>query len=56
MRYMLDTNILIHILKNRSDKPIKKLKELSPDEVCISVITYSELAYGVEHSSLRDVG
>ena len=50
MRYMLDTNICIYIIKNKSKKVIMELKRHKPSEVCVSAITYAELAYGVEKS------
>ena len=50
MRYMLDTNICIYIIKNKPKKVIMELKRHKPSEICVSAITYSELAYGVEKS------
>ena len=50
MRYMLDTNICIYIIKNKPKKVIMELKRHKPSEVCVSAITYAELAYGVEKS------
>jgi tRNA(fMet)-specific endonuclease VapC len=41
---MLDTNILIYILKNKPPKVIQYLNELmDEDEVCMSFVTYAEL-------------
>jgi len=51
MRYMLDTNICIYIIKNKPDSVIEELKRHDPEEICISSITYAELVHGVE---LRD--
>jgi len=50
MRYMLDTNICIYIIKNKPEKAIENLKKHDPKQICISSITYSELVYGVEKS------
>ncbi len=50
MRYMLDTNICIYIIKNRPEKVIVELKRHKPSEICVSAITYGELTHGVEKS------
>ena len=50
MRYMLDTNICIYIIKNKPKKVIIELKRHKPSEICVSAITYAELTYGVEKS------
>jgi len=45
--YMLDTNICIYVLKNRSDQIRRKFKAIR--NLCISSITYGELCYGIEN-------
>ena len=50
MRYMLDTNICIYVIKHKPESVFRELKKISPEDVCISSITYAELAYGVEKS------
>ena len=50
MRYMLDTNICIYAIKNKPSKVLQRLKLHDPKKICISAITYSELALGVEKS------
>lgn len=50
MRYMLDTNICIYIIKNKPKKVIMELKRHKPSEICVSAITYAELTHGVEKS------
>ena len=52
MKYMLDTNICIYIIKKKPIKVLKKLRRINPDNVCISSITLSELEYGVRKSSI----
>jgi len=54
MKYMLDTNICIYIIKKKPEKVIRRLQGLSLSDVCISSITLSELEYGVEKSGRRD--
>ena len=51
MRYMLDTNICIYVIKHDPEKVFRKLQKIDPEDVCISSITYAELAYGVEKSA-----
>jgi tRNA(fMet)-specific endonuclease VapC len=50
LRYMLDTNICIYVIKNRPARLREHFNELA-DQLCISVITLSELIYGAEKSS-----
>ena len=50
MRYMLDTNICIYLIKHKPLQVFEKLQEHNPDEMCISAVTYAELVHGVEKS------
>ena len=54
MRYMLDTNICIYVIKNKPETVIKRFLERDSDELCISSVTYAELMYGVEKSQRVD--
>jgi tRNA(fMet)-specific endonuclease VapC len=51
MKYLLDTNICIYLIKKKPIEVIKKLSELNINDIGISSITLSELEYGVEKSS-----
>ena len=51
MRYMLDTNICIYIIKKKPEKVFRKLQEVVPEDVCVSAVTYAELVHGVEKSA-----
>ncbi|OGU78206.1 MAG: hypothetical protein A2254_10670, partial [Ignavibacteria bacterium RIFOXYA2_FULL_35_9] len=51
MRYLLDTNICIYIIKKKPEPVIKKFTKLRPGSVAISSISLSELYYGVVKSS-----
>lgn len=55
MRYMLDTNICIYVIKHKPERVFRKLKKIKPEDVCISSITYAELAYGVEKSAQPEI-
>jgi tRNA(fMet)-specific endonuclease VapC len=54
MKYMLDTNICIALIRHKSPALLQKLITHQPGEVGISSITLSELTYGVEKSALRE--
>ena len=51
MKYLLDTNICIYIIKKKPEAVIKKFTKLRPGSVAITSITLSELYYGVVKSS-----
>ena len=50
MKYMMDTNICIYAIKNKSESVIRKILSQNPEGLCISVVTYAELMHGVEKS------
>lgn len=54
MKYMLDTNICIYIIKKKPGKVFDKFRSLKPGEVCISAITLAELEYGIEKSTNKE--
>ena len=51
MRYMLDTNICIYVIKHKPEKVLRKLQTIHPEDVCISSVKYAELVCGVEKSA-----
>jgi tRNA(fMet)-specific endonuclease VapC len=51
--YMLDTDISSYIMKRSHDAVLRKLQQVPIAAVCISVITKSELLFGVEMSPRR---
>ena len=53
LRYMLDTNIVIYVIKRR---PIELLEVFNrhAGQMCISSITLAELLHGVEKSAMPD--
>jgi tRNA(fMet)-specific endonuclease VapC len=53
-RYMLDTDTCSYIMKRSNEAVIKRLRAVPVADVCISVITKSELLYGVEVSPRRE--
>jgi tRNA(fMet)-specific endonuclease VapC len=53
-RFLLDTNICIHIRRRRPPEVLDKFRNLKAGEAVISVITYGELIYGAEKSQQRE--
>ena len=52
-RYMLDTDTCSYIMKRSNDAVLKRLQQVPVGDLCISVITKSELLFGVELSPRR---
>jgi len=50
MKYLLDTNICIYIIKKKPEIVLKKVQTLATSDLCVSSITVAELRYGVEKS------
>ncbi len=48
--YLLDTNICLYIRRERPHHVLGRFRAQSPGSVAMSVITYGELAYGVQKS------
>ena len=55
IQYMLDTDICSYIIRERPLKVFERFEALKMDQLCISVVTYAELIYGVEHSSSKKI-
>ena len=51
MKYLLDTNICIYIIKKKPESVIKLFSKLKPGDVAISAITIAELYFGIAKSS-----
>jgi tRNA(fMet)-specific endonuclease VapC len=52
-RYMLDTDTCSFIMKRSNAAVLRRLQKVPVSDVCISVITKSELLFGVEVSPRR---
>jgi tRNA(fMet)-specific endonuclease VapC len=50
LRYMLDTNICIYVIKSRPPRLRERFNSYA-EQLCISVITLAELIYGAEKSA-----
>ena len=54
MKYMLDTNICIYVIRQKPAAVVQKFLEHDPNEICVSAITHAELMYGVEKSQFPE--
>ena len=43
---MLDTNVVSDLLRNPDGRAAKRIAEVGPDVICVSIITAAELRYG----------
>lgn len=51
MKYLLDTNICIYIIKQRPPEVLKRFQDINSGDIAISTITLYELLYGAYKSS-----
>lgn len=54
MKYLLDTNICIYIIKQKPSIVLERLQKVKVNEIGISVITLAELEYGVAKSGFPE--
>lgn len=54
MKYLLDTNICIYIIKKKPEIVLHKFKSHSLGSIGISTITLAELQYGIRKSSIPE--
>lgn len=48
MKYMLDTNICIHLIERQPPQVMARFEVLNHGDVVMSVVTFAELRHGVE--------
>ena len=53
LRYMLDKDICSYVMKRSHDSLLRRLQKVPVSDVCVSVVTKSELLHGVEVSPRR---
>ena len=51
MKYLLDTNICIYIIKKKPGQALKRFTSLAVGDIGISAITLAELQFGIMKSS-----
>jgi tRNA(fMet)-specific endonuclease VapC len=54
MKYMLDTNICIYLIKQQPREVIDKFQGMIPGEIAISSVTVAEMMYGVGKSQHKE--
>lgn len=54
MKYMLDTNICIYVIKKKPDKVVKEFLKYKKGDLVISSIVLAELEYGVQKSQYHE--
>ena len=54
-RYMLDTDMCSYIIKEHPESVRQRFQTLAMEQLCVSVVTYAELIYGVERSSSKQI-
>ena len=54
MKYLLDTNIIVYIIKKHPIEILQKFHSLNWNDIAISSVVAAELWYGVEKSQLRE--
>lgn len=54
MRFLLDTNICIYLIKNRPSEVLKQFRRYHPSDIAISTVSLFELEYGAEKSNQRE--
>lgn len=52
-RYMLDTKMLIYLMKNRLEEVAQRFAQRYAGDVVMSSFTYAELEYGVAKRGCR---
>jgi tRNA(fMet)-specific endonuclease VapC len=54
VKYLLDTNICIYIIKRHPPATVDRIRSIAPDDVAVSTITVAELEYGAAKSRHPD--
>ncbi|MGC1197902.1 MAG: type II toxin-antitoxin system VapC family toxin [Geitlerinemataceae cyanobacterium] len=50
MKYLLDTNICIYIMKQRPESVLQRFRVMNQNDLGLSIVTVAELEYGVAKS------
>ena len=54
MKYLLDTNTCIFVIKKKPQSVVRRLRSEKPEDVGISSVTVAELEFGVSKSQYPD--
>lgn len=50
MKYLLDTDICIELIRQRSPGLLQRVMALTPEDLGVSIVSVAELQYGVQRS------
>lgn len=53
-RYLLDTNLIIRLRRQRPPAAVERFARLQPGEAVMSTVVYGELCYGIEKGPNRE--
>lgn len=53
LKFLLDTNICIYIIKKKPATVLRKFEQLSPGEIAMSMVTFGELLYSALKSQFK---
>ena len=54
MKYLLDTNTCIYIIKKKPPSAVERIRSKQPEDIALSTVTIAELEYGVYRSQKVD--
>ena len=54
MKYLLDTNTCIYIIKKKPPSAVERIRSKQPEDIAVSTVTIAELEYGVYRSQRVD--
>jgi tRNA(fMet)-specific endonuclease VapC len=54
LRYLLDTNVWVDYLRQRSTRVISRVRSSNPDDLALSSVVLAELRYGADKSQRPD--
>ena len=55
MKYMLDTNICIYMVRHKPPEVIRHFLENGSFDICVSSITYAEMMHGAEKTASKEL-
>lgn len=54
MNFLLDTNVCIDFLNGRFKEVTRRIREASPDNLCLSSVVIAELRYGADKNRKKE--
>jgi tRNA(fMet)-specific endonuclease VapC len=53
VKYLLDTNVCVDFLNRRYPRVAERIRNFSPEDLCLSSVVVAELRYGADRSEKR---